>query len=73
MHHMDTWSSEWSKDLRNPDHGKMESCDLHVSKANVSTFIQDQQERCITLPSLQFFVDYLWPIFVFLLFSSVHL
>ena len=31
MHHMDTWSSEWSKDLRNPDHGKMESCDSHVT------------------------------------------
>ena len=72
MHHMDTWSSEWSKHLRIPDLRKMESCDLHVSTANVSTFIQDQQERCITLPSLQLCVDYLGTIFIFLLFSSVH-
>ena len=34
MQHMGTWSSEWSKRLKNPELEIMNSCDPHVSTGN---------------------------------------
>ena len=73
MHYMGTWSSEWSKGLINPENEKMESCECHVSTGKCVHLIQDLQGCCIILPSLQLCVRYLWPTFIFQLFSSVHL
>ena len=72
MHHLGPWSSKWSKDLRIPDHGTMESCDPHISTGKRAHFHSSPAKVWITLPSLQLCVDYLWPTFLFLVISSLY-